>query len=59
MACEILEDAMEYIKGYCSKHKKCKDNCRLYNVNTNQCFLYDDAVPCDWIIEREEQWEYT
>ena len=55
MACENLEDAMEYIKGYCSKHKKCKDNCRLYNVNTNQCFLYDDTVPCDWIVEREEQ----
>lgn len=53
--CENLEDAMEYIKGYCSKHRTCdKDGCRLYNNDTRQCFLYDDAIPCDWVVRTEE-----
>lgn len=54
--CENLEDAMEYIKGYCSKHRTCdKDGCRLYNNDTRQCFLYDDAIPCDWVVRTEEE----
>ncbi len=53
MTCESLEDAMEYIKGYCSKHKYCEQNCRLYNEETGQCFISDDAIPCDWVIDKD------
>lgn len=53
MTCKSLEDAMEYIKGYCSKHKYCEQNCRLYNEETDKCFISDDAVPCDWVIDKD------
>lgn len=50
---ESLEDAMDYIAGYCRKHKHCDEYCRLFNSETGQCFLYDDQPPCDWIITKE------
>lgn len=48
-----LEEAMVYIKGYCNKHEECQPFCRLFNENTNQCFLADGAIPADWHIEIE------
>lgn len=55
MSCESLEDAMQYIKGYCAKHSDCKEtNCRLYNEETKQCFINDDTIPCDWEIDKDE-----
>ena len=50
---DSLEDAMLYIKGYCNKHAECKQYCRLYNPNTDQCFISDGSIPADWIIVKD------
>lgn len=52
MSCNSIEEAMEYIKGYCNKHKNCEDNCRLYD-GYSQCFLTDATIPCDWEITKD------
>lgn len=48
-------EAIEYIKGYCDKHTRCEDYCRLFNHETNQCFFLDCSVPCDWAVEDNGQ----
>ncbi len=48
-----LEEAMKYIKGYCNKHTECEPFCKLFNPNTNQCFLADGSIPADWHIVME------
>ena len=51
---ESIEEAMEYIKGYCMKHPYCDINgnvCRLYEKNTGRCFLCSDIIPADWEID--------
>lgn len=52
-----VEECLEYIKGYCNKHKKCDEigaECRLYDKTMKQCFLCGGSLPCDWEIEKEE-----
>lgn len=54
--CGSIEEAMEFIKGYCNKHTSCTNkngNCRLWDENSGCCFLGNEIVPCDWQIEKE------
>lgn len=52
-----IEDAMQYIKGYCNKHKSCEQEgkypCRLYDPARKECFLYAGVVPGDWNIIKD------
>lgn len=55
---DSLKDAMEYIKGYCEKHKCC-NTCRLYRTEDNAtkglvgCVLQFEEPPCDWEVPEE------
>lgn len=53
---DSIENALEYVKGYCNKHKTCEGRdgncCRLYDPTTKLCLFYNSPVPCDWEIER-------
>lgn len=54
--CGSIEEAMEFIKGYCTKHTSCTNktsNCRLWDEVAGCCFLGNETVPCDWQIEKE------
>lgn len=49
-----IEKALKYIKGYCNKHEECKESCcRLYNSETDQCFICDGGIPGDWSFDSE------
>lgn len=52
-----IEDAMQYIKGYCNKHAYCAPkgtaSCRLYDEETGGCFLCNQVIPADWVISQE------
>lgn len=57
--CESIEEAMQYLKGYCNKHPTCEGRsgcgCRLYSSATKQCFLYNSPIPADWEIMTESE----
>lgn len=54
-----IEDAMQYIKGYCNKHTECVPKittpCRLYDEGTGGCFLCNQVIPADWVIRQEDE----
>ena len=53
-----IEDAMQYIKGYCNKHIECAPegtaSCRLYDEENGCCFLCNQVIPADWTIDGED-----
>lgn len=53
-----IEDAIQYIKGYCNKHIECSSEgmtpCRLYDEKNGCCFLYNQVVPADWVTKEDE-----
>lgn len=51
---ESVEEAVEYIKGYCLKHLYCEhreDTCRFFNKDAGNCLLCSDIIPADWEID--------
>lgn len=38
--------ALKFIMGYCNKHRRCKDGCKLYQEEA--CALMRSYSPCDW-----------
>lgn len=52
-----LREALEYIKGYCEKHKCC-NTCKLYRTEADAsgmsgCKLQFETPPCDWEVPEE------
>ena len=50
---ESVEEAMEYIKGYCLKHFYCEhreDTCRFFDKDERNCSL-GSIIPADWEID--------
>lgn len=41
-----LARALKVITGYCNKHERCEDGCKLYQENG--CMLMNNYSPCDW-----------
>lgn len=41
-----LARALKVITGYCRKHERCEDGCKLYQENG--CMLLPNDPPCDW-----------
>lgn len=41
-----LAKALEFVSGYCNKHKRCEDGCKLYQEDG--CMLLQSYAPCDW-----------
>lgn len=48
-----LDKAIEYIRGYCSKHGSCLD-CKLNDDSKQDCIL-SKTIPCDWETQKERQ----
>lgn len=48
-----LEKAIEYIIGYCEKHPKCKDGCKLRD-DYGDCLFWNANSPVDWIRKERE-----
>ena len=45
-----VKEALEILKGYCEKHKNCKDyGCKLHDPETG-CVLMHEVPPCDWEV---------
>ena len=46
--------ALKVIMGYCNKHKRCEDGCKLYQEKEDKlyregdCALMHNYSPCDW-----------
>lgn len=38
--------ALKFIMGYCNKHRRCEDGCKLYQEEV--CALMQYYAPCDW-----------
>lgn len=43
------EDAMETIKGYCGKQKRC-ENCRFHKEERG-CYFTQEIAPYDWEVD--------
>lgn len=41
-----LARALKVITGYCNKHERCEDGCKLYQEDG--CMLLHNYSPCDW-----------
>ncbi len=46
------EKAMEYIKGYCTKHIGCKEGCKFYDDESDTCII-QSSVPADWELKNK------
>ena len=48
-----LAKAIRYITGYCNKHPRCEDGCKLYDEDQGGCKIRGTS-PCNWDeIEKE------
>lgn len=43
-----LARALNVIIGYCNKHERCEDGCKLWDDDAPRCILRNDLPPCDW-----------
>lgn len=49
-----LARALKVIIGYCNKHERCEDGCKLYQEKEGKlyleqgCMLMQNYSPCDW-----------
>lgn len=50
-------DAIMALKGYCMKHERCSDPCRLFLIDEEQCFFFgkDAGPPCDWRLPNSKE----